>query len=100
MALATSLSSFINAGLLFYILRRDGVYRPDEGWPQFLLQITAANLLMGGALWWASGDLTQMWLEATLEARLLRLSALVVGGLLVYALAIVVVGIRPRHLKI
>ena len=100
LALATSLSSFINAGLLFHILHRDSVYRPDDGWPRFLLQITAANLLMGGALWWASGDLVQMWLEATLEARLLRLSALVIGGLLVYALAIIAVGIRPRHLKI
>ena len=100
LALATSLSSFINAGLLFRILRREGVYRPDAGWPRFLLQIAAANLIMGGALWWASGDLEQMWLEATLEERLLRLCAVVIGGFIVYVLAVGAVGIRPRHLKI
>ena len=42
LALATSLSSFLNAGLLYRGLRRDGVIRHRLGWSRFLLRVLVA----------------------------------------------------------
>ncbi len=47
LALATSLAAFLNAGLLFFNLRRRDIYQPQPGWTKFLLQLTVANLAMG-----------------------------------------------------
>ncbi len=97
LALATALSSTLNAGLLLHRLRRDRIYLPASDWPRFSIQLLAANLLMGTILWLGAGDLST-WLSAGFEERALRLTWLVLGGFVVYVLAVVAVGIRPRHL--
>jgi len=99
LALATSLSAFLNAGLLFHHLRRDGHYRPTAGWRRFLVRIGLANVLMGAVLWFGAGDLST-WLEASTRARLFHLSWLVVLGAAAYLVGILAVGVRPRHLKV
>ncbi len=98
LALATSLSAVLNAGLLYRELRRAGVYVPAPGWRRFLLQVATANVLMGGLLWLAAGDL-EGWLAAALPERLGHLAGLVVGGLVAYAVTVLVVGMRPAHLR-
>ncbi len=97
LALATSLAAFLNAGLLFFNLRQRRIYQPQPGWRKFLLQLCAANLIMALLLWFGIGDLSN-WMNASASQRLLHLSGLVVGGGIGYALAILAVGIRPRHL--
>nr|MDQ2694415.1 polysaccharide biosynthesis C-terminal domain-containing protein [Pseudomonadota bacterium] len=99
LALATSLSSFVNAGLLYWRLRQDDAYRPGADWPGFLARIGVANLLMGAFLVYAAGDLGQ-WLAANAHERLLHLTWVVFGGLAVYIVAVIAVGLRPRHLRV
>jgi len=99
LALATTLSAYLNAGLLFRLLRRHGVYRPAPGWPRFLVRLGFANLLMGLLLWYGTGDLAD-WLEAGARERVLHLAWLVAGGGAVYLAGIILAGIRPRHLKV
>jgi putative peptidoglycan lipid II flippase len=98
LALATSLSSYLNAVLLYRHLRRHNVYRPAPGWPRFFVQLGMANLCMGLVLWFSMGELSA-WLEADAGTRLWHLTWLVVGGLCTYILSALLVGIRPRHLK-
>lgn len=98
LALATSLSSCLNAWLLFRVLRRTNIYRPVPGWTCFLIQLGLANGLMGIVLWLNIGPLTD-WLTASASERIIHLTLLVVGGLCVYIAAIMAVGIRPRHLS-
>lgn len=98
LALATTLSAYLNASLLFMLLRRHGVYRPAPGWPRFLAQLGFANLLLGLLLWYGTGELTA-WLEAGLWERAFHLTWLIVGGGAVYLAGIILAGIRPRHLK-
>lgn len=99
LALATSLSAFLNAGLLFGALRRQGAYLPGPGWFPFLLRLALSAALMGGAVSWAAGDIGE-WLSATTAERAWRLLALIVGGALIYAVSLVVLGLRPRHLRV
>ena len=97
LALSTALAAFLNAGLLGINLRRRGIYQPRPGWEKFLLQLTAANLALGLALWFGAGDL-ERWLHAGVGERLWHLTWLIAAGGGSYLLAGLAVGIRPRHL--
>lgn len=97
LALATAGSAFLNAGLLFRALKRDGVYTASPGWPRFLLRLVLANGLLIAFLLGFAGSLSE-WLALSGEGRALRLAAVVAGGVAVYVAALLAVGIRPRHL--
>jgi len=97
LALAVTIAAYVNCATLFWLLRRDGVYVAEAGWPKYLLQIGAATLGMGGVLWYGSGDLAQ-WTASGLAQRLLHLGALVAAGLVSYFLLIVVTGVPLRKM--
>jgi putative peptidoglycan lipid II flippase len=97
LALATTLSAILNAGLLYRHLRRAEIYRPEPGWGRFLLQIIAASLVMGGGLWLLAGSL-DWWLASGAWARVRWLMILIAGGLASYTLMLLAFGLRPRHL--
>lgn len=97
LALATSLAAYLNAGLLFYNLRQRGIYQARSGWPKFLLQLLLANGVMGAVIGFGVGDLDS-WLQASAKQRLWHLSGLILAGGASYLLAVLAVGIRPRHL--
>jgi putative peptidoglycan lipid II flippase len=98
LALATALAAYVNAGLLYRGLRRSGVYRPESGWWKLILRYGLANLAMVLTLlgllqvWsdWSEWD----WLQ-----RAVRLAVLCGAGFLVYLLALLAVGVRPRHFR-
>ncbi len=98
LALATSLAAFINAGLLYRGLRRGAIHRPRPGWWAFIAKIVLANSVMAVFLIAVRGE-PSLWLEADLTARVVRLALLVGGGAAIYAVCLVVAGIRPRHLR-
>ena len=95
-ALATSLGAFVNAGFLYWHLRKAGVYSPGAEWGLTFLRVAVANLLMGTFLLVFHGGLAQ-WLEASLLDRAVHLAGLIVGGAAIYLLALGALGIRPRH---
>ena len=97
LALANSLSAYLNASSLFRYLYRHKIYRPSPGWVRFFLQILFATGVMSLFLWYGAGDLSD-WVHARSRERLLHLSWLVLGGALVYVVVIIAAGIRPRHL--
>lgn len=98
LALATSLSAYMNAGLLLRGLRRDEVLHWQPGWGLFALRLLLAN---GGMLWvllWLSQP-TALWLEWNMATRVVELLQLVVGGGLVYLLLLLLSGLRLRDLR-
>jgi len=97
LALATSLAAFLNAGLLFSGLRRDGVFSFQPGWRLFLLRILLANALMAYFLISLAGD-WRTWLELELSARIFRLLILVTGGIILYGGALFGTGLRWKHI--
>lgn len=97
LALATALAAFINAGLLFRELRRSGVFQAQPGWGRFTLRLLFANSVMALPLWWLRGPL-ESWLEWGAVERVGHLSTLVVLGIVLYFVALWLVGVRPRML--
>ena len=63
LSLSIGLGSCLNAGLLFYLLRKHGIYHPRKGWPVFLVKITISLVIMGGGLWAAQYYLPFEWVH-------------------------------------
>ena len=98
LALATSLSSYLNAFMLYRALRKDGVMKPQPGWGGFLVKMLLANGLMVVFLYTLMGPYEQWLLWSTAE-RSWRLAGLVCGGGALYLGVLLLAGLRPRHLR-
>jgi putative peptidoglycan lipid II flippase len=96
LALAISLGACLNAGLLYYQLRRHDIFQPQPGWSVFLAKVALALLAMGVVLWWAMG-LEAQWLIAAIWWRVARLSMLVVAGAATYFASLWLLGFRLNH---
>lgn len=94
LALATSLSSTINALLLFRTLRNEGVYQPETGWAKFFLQLFLATTAMALVLFYATPELTE-WFDLDVYQRAARLFLWVAVGAAVYVVVLLVSGVRP-----
>ncbi len=96
LALATSLGAFLNAFLLLMKLLRQKIYHPAVGWPLFFVRVVLASAAMSAVLhycvdvgWW------QHWGSVD---RVMNLLAWIALGCAVYALTLIVTGLRPKHL--
>jgi putative peptidoglycan lipid II flippase len=83
LALALTISAYVNAGLLYYTLRKQGIFHLQPGWPLFLAKVLIACIGMGSVLYITAGDL-QLWIDAGLLERVTRLTILIVTGAAVY----------------
>ena len=97
LALATSMAAFINAALLYRVLRREGVYVPQPGWSRLLLQVGLANGVMALLLWWGVSDLAT-WFAWSGGMRAKQLLVWVGVGAAVYLLVLLLLGVRFRTL--
>ena len=95
LALAIGIGACLNAGLLFYHLRKANIYQPQAGWVAFVLKLLVALGVMGVALYFAMGD-TGAWLHYGLMKRLLYISGLVLLGGVSYFASLALLGFRPR----
>ncbi|WP_163372558.1 murein biosynthesis integral membrane protein MurJ [Endozoicomonas acroporae] len=98
LALATTLSAFLNAGLLYRGLQRSGVYQPASGWLVYFARLLAANLAMAATLIWLAKDIEQ-WLVWSLWERVSQTGLLVLSGLAVYIGVLLLSGVRPGQFR-
>ena len=98
LGVASALSSYLNLLLLWRWLHRAGVFDPQPGWTRFLWRLAAANVAMALALWFGL-QLAPDFTVVDKWQRIGWLAALVCGGALVYALAMVALGFRPRDFR-
>lgn len=98
LALSTSLAGFLNAGLLWHGLRRDGVLPPADGLPRFLLRVGVACGVMAMLLATVSPPLPR-WLEADLPTRCLWLAGIIAMAVAAYFSSLYAVGVRLRELR-
>jgi len=98
LAVATSLSAFLNAGLLWRGLYREKVWVPRPGWYRFLAQVAVAGSVMGVLLNQFVYP-TAVWLEADIWARCSWLALTVLGGGAAYFATLFAVGLRPSSFR-
>lgn len=96
LALATSISAFLNAGLLYAGLRKEGVIELASDWGRFLLQITCASALLLAGLIFLVPDI-EFWLAEPFWTRIAYMLVVCALGGLGYALALLLVGVRIRE---
>lgn len=98
LALATSLSSLLNAVLLFWGLYRGGVYQPEPGWTIFTLRLMAGCVAMVAVVLWLNVPQAE-WFAWDWHRRAWQLTLLVTTGLAAYVAGLALLGLRPRHLR-
>jgi putative peptidoglycan lipid II flippase len=98
LGIASALASYVNLGLLWRWLRRDGVYQPAPGWGRFALRLalacaTLCAVVLAGLHW--APDFT----TAPVPQRVAWLLGLVGAGVAAYGAALVAMGWRLRELR-
>ena len=95
LALAIGLGACINASLLYYHLRKAGIYHLQPGWLIFLVKLVVALIVMGAVLYYVKGE-TTAWLQFGLMKRLVYITGLVSLGAVSYFATLMLLGFRPR----
>lgn len=95
LTLSTGLGACVNAGLLYYFIRKYKFYVPQPEWLAFAMKLLVALYMMGGALWWAMGT-EASWLTMTTMARAIKLSWILGVAILVYFASLWLMGIRLK----
>jgi putative peptidoglycan lipid II flippase len=97
LALATAISSWMNAlWLLSGLIKRD-VYMRSAGWGLFTLRILLANGLMIGLVYYLNPT-TPEWFDMTVWERSGQLALLVFSGVGLYFLALILSGMKLKAL--
>ena len=98
LALATSMSAWLNAGLLAWHLRQEGRF---PQWPMLgptILRALVASAVMA-ALLWAMTRSAELAMPDDILGRAEVVALLVVAGLVSYSLTLLLVGVRPKDIK-
>ncbi|WP_265047098.1 murein biosynthesis integral membrane protein MurJ [Alkalimarinus alittae] len=95
LALATALSAWLNAYLLYRGLLKEGVYWLQDGWGKFMFQLLFSLLIMSGVILVLLQYFPD-WLLMSVMERIGYLSIMVVSGGASYFVALYVSGIRLR----
>ena len=99
LAIATSLSATLNAGLLWFGLYKGGVYQVQKQSIAVLMRIIASGLVMAAALLYMTPSLV-MWTGFGLLESALQLVALIIGGAAIYLVSNFIFGLRLHHFKV
>ncbi len=99
LALATSLAAFINAGFLFYFLRKGQFYIAEDGWMVFILRIVFASSIMGALIFFMSPDIS-LWIEWDLYTRVMQLGLWIIAGGMSYFAALWLTGLRLQSMTL
>ena len=95
LALAISLAACLNAGLLYWQLRKHDLFEPQPGWAKFLGKLVLAVLVMSAVLLGLM-HFMPAWDLGGMPLRLARLGVLVVAGIVAYFGMLALLGFRLR----
>ena len=95
LALAIGLGACLNAGFLFYFLKKQAIYVPQPGWPIFLLKVAASVGLMAVVVFTTMGE-ASWWLRAPWHHKLPAVLGLALLGAITYGACLALFGFRLR----
>ncbi|WP_026971666.1 murein biosynthesis integral membrane protein MurJ [Aliagarivorans marinus] len=98
LAIATSLSALVNAGLLYRGLHQQNIYRLSAVSGGFIARVVLSALVMGVVIYYFSASAAE-WFAYSWQQSVWQLSILIVAGISVYFLSALLLGLRPRQFK-
>lgn len=98
LALATSISSTINAAILWFLLMRRNIFSPSSQWKKTIFQLICANSVMGMLIYFLAGSIS-FWLTWSPLLRIAHLLMVLLAGMLCYFVILGVMGVRIRHFR-
>lgn len=99
LALSIGLGACLNASLLFWGLRKRGLYMPSPGWWEFLLRLTGALLLLAGVALWVAAHFDWVGMRAHPLLRVAALTLVMGASGVTYFGALMAMGFRFRDFK-
>ncbi len=96
LSVASTCSAFLNAGLLYRALVRDGVYRMESHWKKIGFQYLCGNVFLIVGLIVGLQFYQQ---DASQGVRVVALLSLCAWGALVYGVGLLLAGFRPRDIR-
>lgn len=97
LALATALSAMLNAGLLYFTLRKKAVYQPITGWGLFFIRMVLANIVLVAFLLWVT-PINSDWISWSGWHRFGILMGLIATSAIVYFAVLALCGVRLKTL--
>jgi putative peptidoglycan lipid II flippase len=98
LALATSLSAYVNATLLFILLKRARVIYQLKEWTTMATKVIVSSVIMSIVLFWLIPEL-EVWTEWQTFIRFVYLIGFIALGAVIYASILFVLGVRPRQFR-
>ncbi|TLY48747.1 MAG: murein biosynthesis integral membrane protein MurJ [Gammaproteobacteria bacterium] len=98
LALASSLSAWLNAGLLLWGLQIRKVFQWQSGWLKFVLQLVFANSVLCLFLYWAAST-TLVWITWNWQQRFTHIFILGIFAIIIYLVMLWISGLRYHDLK-
>lgn len=95
LALSIGLGACLNSAILFYFLRKKGIYHPEPGWAKYFVKLGIAMLALAITLWFGMGS-EQSWLIDSGWTRIVHLTWLVSCSGVVYFTVLIILGFRLR----
>jgi putative peptidoglycan lipid II flippase len=97
LALAVALAGYINAGLLFYKLRKQNIYKAESGWFGFIFKVLLATIIMAVAMLLIMPD-DNWWKQASSAPRMLWLFGLILLAVTSFFASLQLSGMNIRRL--
>lgn len=99
LALSIGLGAILNAGFLYWGLRRRGIYVAHVGWLAFLSKLTGALFLLAGVASWSAGHFNWLELQSQPLHRIGALALVMLACGITYFGALLAMGFRFRDFK-
>lgn len=98
LTLASTISGYVNSGILLLLLIRRKIYTPEPGWIKFLLQLFIAGICVISYLYFNGGDIG-VWMNLSRLPRIGYLLMHVIASTFIYITALYLCGVRISQFK-
>lgn len=93
LAMATSLSAALNAGMLYWALHKQRVFQLSYATMMFILKVILSSISMSAFIYWQS---SLPWSEFSEIERVIALSKQIGAAAIVFGLTALILGVRPK----
>ncbi len=99
LALSIGIGACGNAAILFYMLRKKGIYQPEKGWKIFFLKLAVALVLLAAVSIWSASYFDWIGMQTHPLYRMGALAIVMIVCGVIYFGTLLLLGFRIRHFR-